>query len=275
MYIRLALLRRFRGRSPSGESGALETLFYDNDDWALRALSFRPEARRGRQALIASPMQVRSVDHEHEELALHLGEAPYRVDQYARYRAFTSEQTAGLYAYYDLPVFWTGSGVWGDAASPAKLMMMPAGADSLAVGSGGYEGAAPPVGRTVFAGGRRYESPRPQAAEHESAPPPLYAHTRLMGRVVFSPDGRLGTISDLLIDLETWRIRYLIVWVEAPGEAGEFLLSPFWVNGSPVRGRMTVPITTEAILSGPNFMADELQPLDERILARYFGFLTD
>jgi hypothetical protein len=38
---------------------------------------------------------------------------------------------------------------------------------------------------------------------------------------------------------------------------------------------MTVSITTEAILSGPNFTAEELQPLDERILARYFGFLTD
>jgi hypothetical protein len=208
MYMRLALLRRFHGTLPSGEPGALETLFYDNDDWALRALSFRPESRRGCQAFVASPMQVRSVDHEREELTLVVGDAPYRVDQYARYRAFSSEQTAGLYAYYDLPAFWTGSGVWGDAASPAELMVVPAGADSLG------------VRRTVFAGGRRYESPRPQAAEQASAPPPLHAHNRLMGRVVFAPDGRLGTISDLLIDLQTWRIRYLVVWVEAPGGGG-------------------------------------------------------
>ncbi len=158
--------------------------------------------------------------------------------------AFLSpRETAGAVRRCRVPSFWSGSGVWGDYRTPSPL--------------------------------RREAARRRYATAVDTPPPVLYPHTVPLGREVFCIDGRLGVVSDLLIDVNAWRIRYFIVWLMAPGERGEALLSPFWVNGPPQKTRITAPMTTGTIVRGPTFVPEELEPLDEQILAHYYGFLTD
>ena len=242
MYLRFARLRRFSVRLEASDVGLIDTLYLDPEDWAVRlvALGDHGAAVGQRSVRLVSPMHVARLDERTERLDLALnGTDPYRSASTDRHASMSSEQLDAIDAYYGLPVFWNGTGVWGEYATPAELR-------------DASNGHAP-----------------------TSSAPELFPHAMLMGRPVFAPDGRLGVISDLLLDLTAWRVRYLIVWVQAPGETGEILLSPFWVNGPPEKPRVTVPMTTEAIVSGPTFAAEELEPLDEQILARYFGFLKE
>ncbi|MFW5744334.1 MAG: PRC-barrel domain-containing protein [Spirochaetota bacterium] len=241
MYMRLARLRRFAARVNRRDAGNVDTLYLDPDDWAIRLilLGFDDSASRP-DARLVSPMHLSAVDPGQERLKLALGDVgAYPCANSDRHLNLSPADVGAVVSHYGLPVFWNGSGVWGDYETPCALR------------------AAANGHRTV------------------SRAPELFPHTTLMGRPVFAPNGRLGVISDLLLDLSAWRVRYLVVWLQAPGETGEILLSPFWVNGAPEKPCVTVPMTTEAIVSGPNFAPEELEPLDEQILARYFGFIKE
>jgi hypothetical protein len=255
MYLRLSRLRRFTGGTSDGELGSIDTLYFDPEDWAVRflAMNFGPQ-HEGLSSALVSPLQIRDLRVTDEEMELDPRHPIYRLVKGDRHRPLSPELTGAVVEHYELPRFWDGSGVWGEHSSPREL--------TNAASASGTDM------RNDTGGGVRTE-------ERVEAPPTVFPHHSLMGRGVFSPDSRLGVISDLLVDVEAWRIRYFIVWLQAPGESGEVLLSPFWVNGPPEKSRVTVPMTTEAIVSGPNFAPEELQPLDERILARYFGFLTE
>lgn len=240
-YRRLAQLRRFSAAGPAQGRGHVDTLYFDTDDWAIRFFTIgRPDESESRPSPLVSPLQTAGAAHGGEVLTIEMTHDPYELAQGDRYGRLPSDVTQSITSRYELPEFWGGSRVWGDYATPAELRDAP----------------TVPLGE-----------PGPA--------PELHPHTVLMGRPVFAPDGRLGVVSDLLIDLDSWRIRYFIVWLQAPGETGEVLLSPFWVSGPPRGPRVTVPMTTEAIVSAPTFMAEELRPLDEQILASYFGFLLE
>lgn len=241
-YRRLAQLRRFAATGSAGGRGHVDTLYFDTDDWAVRFFTIgRPDESHARPSPLVSPLHAVNASRDAgEELAVELRGEPYELVPGDRYATLPPELIERVTAHYELPEFWGGSRVWGDYATPGELR------DAQTV-----------------------------PLCEPGAPPQLHPHTVLMGRPVFAPDGRLGVVSDLLIDLDSWRIRYFIVWLQAPGESGEVLLSPFWVSGAPTRPRVTVPMTTEAIVSAPTFAAEELKPLDEQILASYFGFLHE
>ncbi len=246
MYIRVARLRRFNAKSPSRRLGTVDSLYFDQEDWAVRFVSLTNRSgRTGQRSTLVSPLSVSRVCFDDETLNLDLSDEPYKLTQAELQQSIDPRKTVAVSRYYRLPAFWRGERAWGDCDSPAGLARAACESDLI-------NGHAVP-----------------------DSPPDLYPHTMLMGREVFSPDGRLGVISDLLVDAQTWRIRYFIVWLQAPGETGEILLSPFWVNGPPQKPRVTVPMTTEAVVNGPNFAPEELEPLDEQILARYFGFLKE
>lgn len=264
MYVRLARLRRFAASDPEAELGSIDTLYFDQDDWAVRLISLLRRDRAGNDGVLISPIQVREVSLSDEQLRLRLDAGAYsHADPGQRHR-LDSAATTRVLEHYGLPEFWNGTRVWGDFTAPDELAR------------GGSRRA--PTDRTpadAEPADSGPDSTEGEPAGGQTGPPQLFPHTMLMGRGVFAPDSRLGVISDLLVDIRTWRIRYLIVWVQAPGESGEILLSPYWVSGPPRRRRVTVPMTTEAIVSGPNFEPEELEPIDERILAHYYGFLTE
>lgn len=246
MYIRVARLRRFHAMIPSTRLGTVDSLYFDQDDWAVRFISLTHRSgQMGLRSTLVSPLSVSRVRFDDGALDIDTSGEPYELAQAELQQTINPRMTIAVSRHYRLPAFWLGDRAWGDHASPAELARSARGPDLI-------DGRAMP-----------------------DPPPILHPHTMLMGREVFTPDGRLGVISDLLVDSVTWRIRYFIVWLQAPGETGEILLSPFWVNGPPKKPRVTVPMTTEAVVNGPNFVADDLEPLDEQILARYFGFLME
>jgi len=246
MYVRVARLRRFNATSPSRALGTVDSLYFDQDDWAIRFVSLTNRSgQTGLRSTLISPLSVSRVRFDDEAFDTDVHGEALELDRGELQHPIDSRTTIAASRHYKLPVFWRGERAWGDYASPAGLV----------------DGA----NEADLVNGDAFLDP----------PPTLYPHTMLMGREVFAPDGRLGVISDLLLDTVTWRIRYFIVWLQAPGETGEILLSPFWVNGPPQKPRVTVPMTTEAVVNGPNFVPEDLEPLDEQILARYFGFLKE
>ncbi|MFW6312632.1 MAG: hypothetical protein ACOC2N_01960 [Spirochaetota bacterium] len=246
MYIRLARLRRFTATTPRETLGNVDALYFDQEDWAVRFVSLTNRSgRAGLYSALVSPLCVSRIRPDEEALDVDLLAEAYELAQSELHKSIDPRATIGVLRHYRLPAFWRGERAWGDHASPAELARSARKPDLI-------------NGHPIT-----------------DSPPKLYPHSMLMGREVFSPDGQLGVVSDLLVDLSTWRIRYFIVWLQAPGESGEVLLSPFWVNGPPQKPRVTVPMTTEAVVNGPNFVAEDLEPLDEQILARYFGFLKE
>ncbi len=243
---------RLHGASVSvGESDLeLSSIFLDYDDWAVRFFGLHPRTAfsSGHPAkgarLVGSPLQIASMDAGVRRINLREGSttlAPLQNEN--RGGSIPAAKTADLTRRCNLKPFWNGTGTWGDHDTPQ--------ADDRRTGGDTQTGR--------------------QAVD----PPALIEDRTLLNLGVTSPEGRLGAVTDLVVDVEHWKARYLIVRVSPDDEKEERLLSPFWISIRPDSPRICVPITRATVLNAPSFDPDDLTPFDETVLARYYGFLVE
>lgn len=248
-YIRSS---RLRGTCVRVHDAVLElgSLFLDYDDWAVRFFGLTPRhaTRGGRRpdgdALAGSPLQIASIDSHRRRITLRENcctLAP--LQQGLRGGVFPAGYTAELARQCNLPPFWNGTGTWGDHETPQAC-------------DGRTDGTREDKGET-------------------GDPPALVEDGTLMDRRVMCPDGRLGDICDLVVDVEHWKARYLIVRLVSDDEEEERLLSPFWISIQADGSTIRVPMTKATVLNAPCFDPDDLTRFDESVLAQYYGFLVE
>ena len=97
----------------------------------------------------------------------------------------------------------------------------------------------------------------------------------LMSLEVTSADGPLGDIADLAVDIVHWRVRYMVVRLTGDDDEEERLLSPFWTSIRSGSSHISVPMTKATVLNAPCFDPEDLTAFDERVLAKYYGFLVE
>lgn len=247
-YIRSSILR---GTSVQAGESDLEliSLFIDYDDWAVRFFGLHPRAAAssGRHSdgdgLVGSPLQIASMDAGECRIVLSEGRSTLApLQEECRGGRIPAAKTAELTRRCNLKPFWNGTRVWGDHDTPQ--------ADGSRTGSG------------------------TETNGETGEPPALIEDRTLTSLIVTSPEGRLGAITDLVVDIEHWKARYLIVRVFSDEEE-ERLLSPFWISIGPDSPHIRVPMTKATVLNAPCFDPDDLTPFDESVLARYYGFLVE
>jgi hypothetical protein len=91
-------------------------------------------------------------------------------------------------------------------------------------------------------------APLPEESPEE---PNLRGTRDVLGRHIWGQDGILTRLEDLLVDDESWIVRYLV----AGGDGqGKFLLSPKWLEAADwLEGKLYVPFSRETVLRSPSF----------------------
>jgi hypothetical protein len=117
------------------------------------------------------------------------------------------------------------------------------------------------------------EHDREEAKEHENDDPHLRSCNAILKYHIRASDGAIGHVAGLLVDDETWAIRYLIVDTSNWGLGHEALVAPQWISAVDWSGsEVSIKLSRTLLKGAPPY--DPTVPLDrgqEVNLFEYYG----
>jgi hypothetical protein len=130
---------------------------------------------------------------------------------------FSSTMMHGLFGtsgYYGYPHYWGGVGLWAGGIYP--YAMYP-----------GYVGYGAQQGRVIEENNAHRRAER---ARHRKDDPHLRSCKAVIGYHIRATDGEIGHVSGLLVDEQTWAVRYLVIDTSNWWLGHQVLISPEWID---------------------------------------------
>jgi sporulation protein YlmC with PRC-barrel domain len=160
--------------------------------------------------------------------------------------------------YYGYSNYWGGGNLWGWGAYP--YMMMP---------NYGDLAESPHLAEPEEIEANTIKEARLQQNENLH----LRSYKEVMGYHIEAEDGDIGHLQDLLVDDETWAIRYLIVNTSNWWIGHEVLIAPQWIrNVIWSEDKVSVSLTRQVIQGAPPFdSAKQLTRELELNIFKYYG----
>jgi hypothetical protein len=149
--------------------------------------------------------------------------------------------------FYGYPYYWGGMGIWGDGMYVP--MVPPAG-----------------VGQSPAAVARR------EAAQHANDDPHLRSCQAVVGYHIHASDGDIGHVAGMLVDEETWALRYLVVDTTNWWGGHQVLIAPKWIESiSWDASKVNVNLNRQSIMDSPRYESTaELNRQYEMDLYRHY-----
>lgn len=195
-----------------GEVGKIDDVYFDDENWGVRYLVVKSGGWFHERKVLISPHAVAQaapgdgllhVDLSREQVR---GAPPIDTDQPVSRR----EEIAHA-RYYRYPYYWSGPHLWGVSVAP--------GMQSIAADAGAAPGGAP-----LDAGTAEHAKAEQDAIDRCH----LRSGREVVGYAAAARDGEVGRIDDLLIDMDSWAVRQVVVDTRK------------WLPG----GQVAVPVST-------------------------------
>ncbi len=175
-------------RATDGEIGKVRDLYFDDERWAVRYLVVATGGWLSGRDVLISPASLDATQSPDDAIAAKLTRKQVEESPGVETdRPVSRQYETALAEHFGYPYYWMGPYLWGPGAVPLA-------------------GAAPAM--------RAPEATSPATRKLEAGE---VGHTHLRSSVEVSgygievTDGSIGHVVDLLIDLESWAIRYLLV----------------------------------------------------------------
>jgi hypothetical protein len=150
------------------------------------------------------------------------------------------DQESAYFDNYGWPYYWVGGQVWGAEISP-----------------GGLAAAQKTVSERL---------------QEEAGDTSLRSAAELTGYHIEATDGAIGHAEDLVIDDETWEVRYLIVDTQNWWPGKKVLVSPEWIDRiSWDDAKVYVDLSRQAIQNSPEYGPGALDRTYEERLYEHYG----
>lgn len=248
-------LQGYAIRATDGLIGHLKDFYFDDEKWVVRYLIVDTGTWLSSREVLISPMAIGTPNWSDEVLPASMTKEQIKNSPDIDTNKPVSRQHEIEYSsYYTYPYYWGGSGLWGGEMGPN--MIMP-----------GYEGqrAGPHPVRTPEEAAQE----QAQALAREGDDPHLRSCKSVMGHHIHATDGDIGHVHSLLIDQETWAIRYLVVDTSNWWLGHKVLIVPQWVQDiSWADSKISVNLSRQAIQDAPAY--DSATPLGRKNEDDYF-----
>lgn len=236
----------FAVEASDGPIGHVEDFYLDDQAWVVRYLIVETGSWLLSRKVLVSPIAIGKPDWPAGLLPVSITKAQVRDSPDINTEKPVSRQHEMQYlGYYGYPYYWGGIGYWGGGMYP-NLMMPGYGSSGLAPG---IDANQQPT--DAGAGSEQMHS---EDAHLRSCRAVMKYH-------VHASDGDLGHVAGMLVDDETWAIRYLIVDTSNWWLGHQVLVAPKWLEGvSWSDSKVTLGMTRQAIQDAPPY--DPALPLD-------------
>jgi len=230
-----------------GQIGRCKDFLFEDQAWVVRYIvADTHKWLPGRKVLI-SPLAVGDETASTRRLQVDLTKEEIKASPPIDRDAPVSRQYEIAYSnHYAWPYYWQGSALWGDHAYP-RLMAKLA------------------------------ETPRLTAAEanlpkEKDAEPNLRSVKEVTGYHIQARDTRIGHLKDLIMDDQSWTVRYLVIdtsnWLPA---SKKVLVASDWADLVDYRRRrVLVNLDSEQIEKSPEY--DPSQPVNRELETSLYDF---
>lgn len=228
-----------------GRIGSVETFLFDEEQWVLRYIVAHHGFWIFGRTVLLSPVSVRGTLDDGTSIRVGLSKDQIRNAPAAELaRPISRRKEEQFHRYYQIPVYWGGSGLWGSAMTPMEA------------GTVTYE---PDPNKEPL-----------DAAEEEYH---LRSTHELEEYRLDTADGKAGTVAGFIIEDTTWAVRYLRVETERSAGGGSLFISPHWVDSiSWIERKITLDIARDRLTEAPTVGVEgEIDREDEERLHQFFG----
>ena len=199
-------LKNYTIGATDGEIGHVTDFYFDDEDWVIRYLVVETGSWLLTRKVLISPYSLLEADWMHKRLPVRISRDQVKNSPDIDTDKPVSRQQEMRYAdYYGYPYYWGGMGMWGDG------MYVPL------VPSGG-------VGRSPS------EAAKIAAAQHAHDDPHLRSCQAVVGYHIHASDGDIGHVQGMVVDEETWALRYLVVDTTNWWGGHQVLVAPQWIK---------------------------------------------
>ena len=241
-------LRGFALQASDDSLGCVDDIFFDDVRWAARYFVVDTGNWLNERLVLISPVAVGEPDWSAELLPVALStkqvedSPPIGTDE-----PMERHLEHKLVSHFAWPAYWS---------------------DDLPVGRGFSEAAT--LGSTQPSKDEGAES---VLSEQRTPDPHLRSAHDVAGYQVNGTDGEVGHVEDLIVDVENWSIRYIIVDTRRFLPGKHVIVSPDWIDDMDwSRRRMTLDVTSEMFNKAPAYEAGQEIDRDcEKKLYDHFG----
>jgi len=239
-------LENYAIRATDGVIGHVKDFYFDDGTWVVRYLVVETGSWLSSRKVLISPMAIGHPDWTERVLPVSITKEQVKNSPDIDTDKPVSRQHERQYLeYYGYPFYWGGAGLWGAGVYPGAM---------LGVGYGGV---------SADGAGRQADSARTNvdADRGEKGDPHLRSCKELMRYQIEATDGGMGHVQGLLVDEETWAIRYFIVETSTWWLGHQVLIAPQWIrNMSWLDTTVSVNLTRQAVKDAPPY--DSAIPLN-------------
>lgn len=199
-------LKEYQIQSIDGDLGKIYDLYFDDEAWVIRYLVVTTNNWFFKREALISPIALDTPDWQNKTMQVNLSQK--QVDHspdISVHKPVSRQQEVEYFGYYGYPVYWGGASLWGAGFYPDGLVLEN---DKLNESAKGAKAKA-------------YE-------KYQNNDPHLRSWDKVKGFVVNGSDGEIGHIQDLLIDEQTFAIRYVIVRANDWWIGHDILVAPQW-----------------------------------------------
>jgi sporulation protein YlmC with PRC-barrel domain len=201
-------------RATDGTIGQVKDFYFDDESWVIRYLVVDAGKWLLSRKVLISPIAIGRPDWTERELPVSITKEQVKNSPDIDTDKPVSRQNEMQYlGYYGFPYYWGEGGLWGNGAYPSVLM------------TGDF--AMPPL-----AAGQESEAAysRAETQRHQDDDVHLRSCKAVMNYHIHATDGAIGHVQDMLVDEETWAIRYFIVHTSNWWLGHKVLIAPQWVK---------------------------------------------
>jgi uncharacterized protein YrrD len=241
-----------------GNIGHVRDFFFDDHLWVVRYLVVETGSWLSSRKVLISPISIHDPSWADKLLPVSITRAQVKDSpDIDTHKPVSRQHEAEFLGYYGYPYYWGGAGLWGGGMYPYALFP-------------GYSGYG-----DDHVGLREPEHARErtESARHKNDDPYLRSCKEVIGYHIHASDGDIGHVSGLIVDEETWSVRYLVIdtsnwWIDH-----RVLVSLDWVKSVQWLDRsVTVAMSREAIKAAPAYDPSALFSREREIdLYRHYG----
>jgi sporulation protein YlmC with PRC-barrel domain len=223
----------------NGQVGQVTDFYFDDLSWTVRYLIVDTGTWLSSRKVLISPISVREADWANRTLAVSISQEQVKNSPDIDTDQPVSRQHESQYlGYYGYAPYWDGGGLWGAGMYPY----------AMAPGYMGLEGNRLDELSALEA----YTKAERQRISQED--PHLRSAKAVVGYHIHATDGEIGHVADILVDDETWAIRYLVVNTSNWWVGHKVLVAPSWITGVHWADQhVSVDMSREAIQSAPAY----------------------
>jgi hypothetical protein len=228
----------FSIHATDGNLGRLSDFYFDDTSWVIRYLVVETGSWLEDRSVLISPLSLGTPNWTDNVLPVALTMAQVKGSPHIDvHRPVSRQHEIQWLGYYGYPYYWEGAGLWGGGLYP--YLVQP---DLLGFSPG--DEADLPATERAYA--------RAAAARHAQDDIHLRSCKAVTGYHVHATDGDIGHVNGMLLDEDTWAIRYLIVSTSNWWLGHEVLVAPTWIGDvSWDQSKVHVSLTREQVRNAP------------------------